>query len=855
MSNFQALTQAVLGRVKCPKGHFLIAVPSSVRPTFFCDLCYNNETDNAAPVFTCPRCDYDLCRKCAPWVASEETRLGHVDPRSSVVREAGRANCSGYPMHRGSNVPMLYCDGREPPGARMKCFCGTCDGQCGPRDGCACTSCLCAFEILALHNEPKCRCGNPLLCVPFCALGEDGAVCTRCHRSVTTTIMNKFAIGLGCAACGYRTSFVCPACAVPAGAGPAAAAFVRGAKYCICGHCSDVAPELRGKALPQVLFTVTSACWNRFAAEALLAGLRCRRGHLLTFRNDKGYRCDGCSVRVWATEGPSTGALSLRCETCDYDLCAPCVLARIQRQPGAAAAADAAPAPLLLRLDSAALRTLPQVRAYVDAGTNAAGVRAVFHPGAPCNMLACGTTLERDTCYCRQCPPAARQRCTSAHCPCPACFMSSVALALCVAGRCAHGCDYAVQTTRSLRDAQNYECSVCHARVSRATAVPPAALLLRSFECDQCLVCPRCTLARITEAFTPAPPAPMPTPMPTPEPAEVVPKDALCVCGACPAPARRYTRGMDRGAPFVVTRACLRRFMLLVLAARPRCNCGRDLHILDESSTKPFICDRCREHVNVLRVGVPRLQCLHCYYDLCAACALEHVQAARAGAEAEVARRGNALLTQMCNMDGTVCHFGTDVTLVAYCGCEFGGKLKCLCGGCDGRCGPTNGCACAACTNAVRAALLSLRPRCRAVGHLLSVVTVGDLPAEHVCAWCHSRVVRDRVRYAQSTLALACDCCGPDSVVCHVCTHELLVDAIRRARERPTQGTPASTGSGTGTDEKLCTACCRLPASCAFLPCGHVCMCLDCANEWLERSKTCPMCRAPSQQVVRLHFS
>lgn len=914
MNDFQTIAKPLLGRLRCPTGHFLVAVPAALRPNFFCDVCRRREADGAAPVFTCPRCDYDVCRACAPRQAAGG------DVPALVLRGAGRVNCAGAAMHRGSRVPMLYCDAREVRGTEQVCCCGSCDGQCGPHDGCACTACLCAFELLALRAAPRCRCGRTLACVPYAALGALGAACVRCGTRVVPTIFDRGALGLACTACGYGASLVCAACALrgvdtaadtaadtatdAAADAPAAVPFVRGAKYCLCGDCTDVAPAHRGCGLPAVRYTVESACWNRFAAHALRARLRCPRGHLLTFARGCAYRCDGCGLRAAALEGATTDTLRLRCPTCDYDLCPTCVLARSREQQQGQQGQPQRP-PVL---DSTLFWTLPEVQAYVTAHKNAAGLPAAFGTGGLCNMLACGALLDAGVCYCGGCRASARAHCTETHCSCPACFLSSVALALCAARTCPHGCRYAVQTAAALSADCCYTCTACYARVTRAGAATPANLVLRSFECARCLVCPRCTLAFICSTLAAAP---VPG-NPASEAEQEAHRGTVCVCGACAAAVRRYARGMDRGEAFAVTRACWRRFTLRALAARVRCTCGRDLHILSEGSGGAFVCDRCRERVRLLHHGVPRLRCLHCDYDLCAACALERIHAACSGTStsttsstsccnilgrdgagasdgdddvgAEVVRHARALVEEMCNMDGAACDFGADNTLVVYCGRAFGGACRCLCGGCDGRCGPSNGCACAACTNAVRAALLACRPRCRAAGHALSVVAACDLPAEYVCAWCGAHTVRDRVRSPHSTLALACDCRGADSVVCHVCTHDLLLDALRSARERrsPRWSTTTTTmttttvttttggsttggstaggstagggGGSTDGDAKLCMTCCEAPALCAFTPCGHVCMCAKCAGEWLARSHACPVCRTPSEAVLKIHI-
>jgi len=69
-------------------------------------------------------------------------------------------------------------------------------------------------------------------------------------------------------------------------------------------------------------------------------------------------------------------------------------------------------------------------------------------------------------------------------------------------------------------------------------------------------------------------------------------------------------------------------------------------------------------------------------------------------------------------------------------------------------------------------------------------------------------------------------------------------------------GTSSSSGSGVNTQpvqasEKSvgsCVICMSAPAAYACEPCGHICLCSDCNTSLL----TCPVCRAPIQQVLRI---
>ena len=62
----------------------------------------------------------------------------------------------------------------------------------------------------------------------------------------------------------------------------------------------------------------------------------------------------------------------------------------------------------------------------------------------------------------------------------------------------------------------------------------------------------------------------------------------------------------------------------------------------------------------------------------------------------------------------------------------------------------------------------------------------------------------------------------------------------------------------------LCIICVENEKSAAFLACGHLCMCFDCANDYKIRTQTeldqnmryrlCPICRTPIEGVVRIFY-
>ncbi|CAA7030471.1 unnamed protein product [Microthlaspi erraticum] len=85
------------------------------------------------------------------------------------------------------------------------------------------------------------------------------------------------------------------------------------------------------------------------------------------------------------------------------------------------------------------------------------------------------------------------------------------------------------------------------------------------------------------------------------------------------------------------------------------------------------------------------------------------------------------------------------------------------------------------------------------------------------------------------------------------------VDAAAKRHERATQGLElarqrekSSVGTsrdGPATD--LCVICLDRKYDTAFLQCGHMCCCITCSSKL--RGKTCPLCRQPIRQILRIY--
>jgi len=55
-------------------------------------------------------------------------------------------------------------------------------------------------------------------------------------------------------------------------------------------------------------------------------------------------------------------------------------------------------------------------------------------------------------------------------------------------------------------------------------------------------------------------------------------------------------------------------------------------------------------------------------------------------------------------------------------------------------------------------------------------------------------------------------------------------------------------------DDKLCVVCLETVRNTLIAPCGHVCLCFECADI-VKSKQSCPMCRGPIEMVYKVYYS
>ena len=128
---------------------------NNLNPSFKCNICRSSFSQELfIPLMHCKKCNYNMCPKCA---FSRITSFEQKIPKLMEGNEIG----SG----------MIYC-GNNYTNSEY-CLCGTCDGNCGPDNGCPCPLCdsILGYNIYLKSNKMRCdKCNNLLVKTYLCQL-------------------------------------------------------------------------------------------------------------------------------------------------------------------------------------------------------------------------------------------------------------------------------------------------------------------------------------------------------------------------------------------------------------------------------------------------------------------------------------------------------------------------------------------------------------------------------------------------------------------------------------------------------------------------------------------------------------
>ncbi|XP_043724412.1 probable E3 ubiquitin-protein ligase LUL3 isoform X2 [Telopea speciosissima] len=119
-------------------------------------------------------------------------------------------------------------------------------------------------------------------------------------------------------------------------------------------------------------------------------------------------------------------------------------------------------------------------------------------------------------------------------------------------------------------------------------------------------------------------------------------------------------------------------------------------------------------------------------------------------------------------------------------------------------------------------------------------------------AWLPTQPADSQLGNAQITQAILGKNNG-DSLHVRVVKQILWVDGVRyELREIYGIGDSVEAGLGDNDEGKECVICMTEPKDTAVLPCRHLCMCRECANELKNQSNKCPICRQAIQELLEI---
>ncbi|KAG4083208.1 hypothetical protein H8356DRAFT_1750396 [Neocallimastix lanati (nom. inval.)] len=166
---------------------------------FICDTCNGRYYQKYIPIMHCFKCNFDLCPKCA-FSNISKYHLNNLRITSSL---------------QSISDGVLYCGNRYTTCG--KCICGTCDGRCGPTNGCPCPKCdiILGYNIYLQKSLTCIRCGNGKILTKYILKGIQsenkgylsGFICNICRN----LYINGYNISYHCNKCSYD---VCSKCAL-----------------------------------------------------------------------------------------------------------------------------------------------------------------------------------------------------------------------------------------------------------------------------------------------------------------------------------------------------------------------------------------------------------------------------------------------------------------------------------------------------------------------------------------------------------------------------------------------------------------------------------------------------------------
>lgn len=270
-------------------------------------------------------------------------------------------------------------------------------------------------------------------------------------------------------------------------------------------------------------------------------------------------------------------------------------------------------------------------------------------------------------------------------------------------------------------------------------------------------------------------------------------------------------------------------------------------------SSMAFECDICNAKYKISYT--PVFHCFTCNYNVCPACSFSYL-------------KPQNLENYTANLPENGKENGEGML---YCGKNYAEDSGCVCGGCDGNCGPTNGCPCPTCSSILgyNIAISGKNicgdcKECKLIKITLKELSTYDTgyKSGFECDVCGESCYEDYI------FLYHCSECGYD--VCSKCAYKWIEgklvlpplpgcgnfnvdDLLKNIKEIQDNANKTDNGANKNEDNEdnyLCVICLTDKKNVAFLPCKHLCCCEECS----KKVKECPMCRKKVEDTIKLYI-
>ena len=92
------------------------------------------------------------------------------------------------------------------------------------------------------------------------------------------------------------------------------------------------------------------------------------------------------------------------------------------------------------------------------------------------------------------------------------------------------------------------------------------------------------------------------------------------------------------------------------------------------------------------------------------------------------------------------------------------------------------------------------------------------------------------------------------AVVVEAPPEQMLADPVHREPSLPTEHRASNVTEASSFLETLCDLCMDVPKTEAFVPCGHVFACKQCAQKLVSATGVCPVCSQEVSSTLRVYI-